>query len=303
MIYGVDIGGTKIELVVFDDGLEPVARERVDTPTDDYDVFLSAVTDLIAKADAQYGDGAAVGVGVPGLVDEQGNSFSANVPCAIGKPVGHDLAARIGRPVVAENDCRLFALSEATGGAGEGHHSVFGAILGTGAAAGLVVDGRLERGRRGAAGEYGHLPISARQQQLHDLIVLDCACGLPGCAEAYIGGPGLLAMARYFGVEADGTQAVVAAWREGQFNAKRTYDAFLDILGASLANVVKLIDPDIIVMGGGLSQIPEVIADLPEAISRHMFAGFGAPPIVAARFGDSSGVRGAALLAREAQRS
>lgn len=303
MIYGVDIGGTKVELVVFDDGLEPIARERIDTPTDDYDAFLSAVANLIGKADSVHGSSSAVGIGVPGLVNEHGNSFSANVPCAMGKPVAKDLAARIGRPVVAENDCRLFALSEATGGAGAGYHTVFGAILGTGAAAGLVIDGKLERGRRGAAGEYGHLPISARQQQLHDLIVLDCACGLPGCAEAYIGGPGLLAMARYFGVEAMGTQAVVAAWRDKQFNAVRTYDAFLDILGASLANVVKLVDPDIIVMGGGLSQIPEVIADLPEAISRHMFTGFGSPPIVAARFGDSSGVRGAALLAQEALQS
>lgn len=299
MIYGIDIGGTKIELVVFDDALAPQARERVPTPTGDYDAFLGAVAQLVAQADADHGADAPIGVGIPGLVDAEGLSFCANVPCAIGKPVARDLSDRIGRAVVAENDCRLFALSEANGGAGAGYRSVFGAILGTGAAAGLVVEGRLERGRRGAAGEYGHLPLSSTLQHEHDLMMVDCACGLRACAEAYIGGPGLLAMARYFGVTADDTQGVIRSWRDGERAGTRTYAGFLDILGASLANVVKLVDPDVIVMGGGLSQIPEVMADLPDAITRHMFTGFGAPPVVLAQFGDSSGVRGAALLARE----
>ena len=299
MIYGVDIGGSKIELVVFDAALNPIARERVATPTDDYEQFLDTVNDLVTHADAAHGGSAAVGVGVPGLVDQNGYSFCANIPCAIGKPVARDLSTRIGRPVIAENDCRLFALSEATGGAGAGYHSVFGAILGTGAAAGLVINGQLERGRRGAAGEYGHLPLSASLQHEHDLILRDCTCGLPACAEAYIGGPGLLVLARDFGVQAANTQEVVKAWRKGELAGTRTYAAFLDILGASLANVVKLIDPDVIVMGGGLSQIPEVIADLPAAITRHMFSGFDSPPVVVAQFGDSSGVRGAALLAMD----
>ena len=299
MIYGVDIGGTKIELVVFDDALTPQSRERLPTPTGDYDAFLGAVADLVARADAEHGVAAPIGVGIPGLVDAEGLSFCANIPCAIGKPVASDLSTRIGRTVVAENDCRLFALSEAHGGAGAGYRTVFGAILGTGAAAGLVVDGRLERGRRGAAGEYGHLPLPATLQHGHDLRLRDCACGLPACAEGYVGGPGLLAMAREYGVEGNDTQAVVEAWRSGTRAGTRTYEAFIDILGASLANVVKLVDPDVIVMGGGLSQIPEVIADLPQAITRHMFSGFGSPPVVLAKFGDSSGIRGAALLARE----
>lgn len=286
-------------MVVFDLALEPLSRERIATPTDDYDAFLGAVAALVAKADAAGGAGAPIGVGIPGLVDERGLSFCANVPCAIGKPVAQDLAERIDRPVVAENDCRLFALSEAIGGAGAGYRSVFGAILGTGAAAGLVLDGRLERGRRGAAGEYGHLPLSAQLQHKHDIPLIDCACGLKACAEAYIGGPGLLRLARHFGVAAEDTREVIAAWRAGDPARQKTFAAFIDILGASLANVVKLVDPDVIVMGGGLSQIPEVIAAVPDAITRHMFRGFGSPPVVTARFGDSSGVRGAALLARE----
>lgn len=302
MIYGIDIGGTKIELVVFDDALEALKLERVATPTGDYQQFIDAVADLVSNADAAFADAASraapIGVGIPGLVDENGLSFSANVPCAIGKPVARDLAARIGRPVVAENDCRLFAMSEAIGGAGNGHHSVFGAILGTGAAAGLVIDGKLERGRRGAAGEYGHLPLSASLQQTHGLALIDCGCGLPACAEAYIGGPGFLRMARHFGVAADCTHDVIQAWRAGDPAGQRSLEALLDILGASLANVVKLVDPDIIVMGGGLSKVPEVIAAIPNAITRHMFTGFGSPLVVEARFGDSSGVRGAAILAR-----
>lgn len=300
MIYGLDIGGSKIELVVFDDSFQPLSRERVPTPTSDYGAFIDTVAELVERADAD-GEGVAaqwpVGVGIPGLVDEDGMAFCANIPCAIGKPVARDLAARIGRPVVTENDCRLFALSEANGGAGEGYGSVFGAILGTGAAAGLVIDGQLQRGRRGAAGEYGHLPVSASLQRLHGLALVDCACGLPGCAETYIGGPGLLALARSFGVEAADTHEVAEAARKGDPAAERTMAAFLDILGAALANVVKILDPDVIVMGGGLSQIPAVMAGLPDAISRHLFRGFAAPPVLAARFGDSSGVRGAALLA------
>lgn len=301
MIHGIDIGGSKIELVAFDDALTPIARERIATPTEDYDEFLDAVATLVAEADRRFGVAAPVGVGVPGLIDEAGRSFCANVPCAIGKPVADDLSRRIGRNVVAENDCRLFALSEARGGAGEGYRSVFGAILGTGAAAGLVIDGHLERGRRGAAGEYGHIPVSAALQREHDLASARCSCGLPDCAEAYVGGPGLLAMARHFGVAASSTRDVVSAWREGRSGGAQTYAAFLDILAASLANVVKLVDPDIIVMGGGLSQIGELIVDLPGAIARHHFRGFGSPPVVIARFGDSSGVRGAALLAGAAR--
>lgn len=300
MIYGVDIGGSKIELVVFDAALAPVERERIATPTQDYQAFLAAVGDLVGRADARFGGGWPIGIGIPGLVDGEGRSFCANVPCATGQTVAPDLAQRLGRTVVAENDCRLFALSEATGGAGDEYRTTFGAILGTGAGAGLVIDGRLERGARGLAGEYGHVALPAVLQQHYDLPIWTCGCGLAGCMEAYIAGPGLLALARHRGIAADGTADVVERWRGGDEVAQQLYRCFLDILGASLATVVKLIDPDVIVMGGGLSRIPEVIADLPAAVAAHLFRGFAPPPIVVARFGDSSGVRGAALLARDA---
>jgi N-acetylglucosamine kinase len=297
MIYGIDIGGTKIEFVVFDDTLEAVERQRLATPAHDYDAFTKVLTRLIEGADARFGQKARVGLGMPGFTDRAGRALCANLPGITGHLVTRDMAERIGRPVAMLNDTRCFALSEARGGAGEGHRVVFGAILGTGAAGGLVIDGQVEDGHRGLAGEYGHLPLPAALQQTYALPILRCGCGLPGCFEAYVAGKGLIDLARHFGSDAADSRALVTAWRAGDRAAVATHDAFLDLLGASFANIVKLCDPDIIVMGGGLSLIEEVCAGLPAAISGHLFPGLSSPPVARAKFGDSSGVRGAAILA------
>jgi N-acetylglucosamine kinase len=299
MIYGVDIGGTKIEFVAFTDDLEPVERHRVQTPADDYSRFLDVVAGLIGQADDRFGEGPPVGLGVPGLVDADGRAMCANLPGVSGHRVGEDVADRIGRRVASMNDTRCFALSEAVGGAGDGYRVVFGAILGTGAAGGLVIDGRVEDGHRGLAGEYGHLPLAAFLARKYDLPIRRCGCGLPGCIEAYAAGDGLAALARHFGARVADAPALVAAWRAGDPAAMATRDASIDILGSAFANIVKLCDPDAIVMGGGLSLIPEVIDRLPMAIQDHLFGSFAAPPVFAARFGDASGVRGAAIIARE----
>ena len=235
---------------------------------------------------------------MPGLVDREGRALCANLPGVTGHHVACDMAARIGRRVAMLNDTRAFALSEAVGGAGEGHRVVFGAILGTGAAGGLVIDGRIEDGHRGLAGEYGHLPLPAALQQRYGLPLLRCGCGLPACLEAYVAGEGLIRLARHFGADVADSRALAAAWRGGDAAALATREAFLDLLGAAFANIVKLCDPDVIVLGGGLSLIDEVCAMLPEAIASHLFAGLAAPPVLRARFGDSSGVRGAAILAQ-----
>jgi N-acetylglucosamine kinase len=298
MIYGLDIGGTKIEFVVFDDALDPLEKRRVDTPAHDYARFLDAIVGLIAEADHRLGTTPRVGLGLPGLVGQDGRAFCANLPDVTGRHVAADVATRIGRVVASGNDTRCFALSEAIGGAGDGRRIVFGAILGTGAAGGLVIDGKLEQGGRGIAAEYGHLPLPATIQREFDLPFHACGCGLEGCFEAYIGGPGLLALAQQFGAVATDTRALAEAWQAQDAAALRTRDAFLAITGAALANVVKLCDPDILVMGGGLSLIPDVIDLLPMAIERHLFTGFSAPPVVPAHFGDASGVRGAAIMAR-----
>jgi N-acetylglucosamine kinase len=298
MIYGIDIGGTKIEFVVFDDALGPVDRLRVDTPAHDYAAFTDVMVGLIRDADARFGQTPRVGLGVPGLVDAEGRAVCANLPGVTGRWVARDMAARIGRPVAMLNDTRCFALSEAVGGAGDGYRVVFGAILGTGAAGGLVIAGRVEDGLRGLAGEYGHLPLPAALQHRYKLPIRTCGCGLPGCLEAYVAGEGLIALARHFGSDAPDSRALAAAWRGGDARALATRDAFLDILGAAFANIVKLCDPDVFVLGGGLSLIDEVCAGLPEAIASHLFGGFSSPPVLRAAFGDASGVRGAAILAQ-----
>jgi N-acetylglucosamine kinase len=299
VIYGVDIGGTKIEFVVFDDALEPLDRRRVNTPAQDYDAFLAVLAGLIEEADVRFAAMPLVGLGIPGLVDAEGRAVCANLPGVSGHVVGQDVAARIGRPVATLNDTRCFALSEAVGGAGAGYRVVFGAILGTGAAGGLVIDGRIEDGHRGLAGEYGHLPLSAELQQRYGLPIRRCGCGLFGCLEAYIAGDGLLALAQHFGVTAISPAALAAAWQAGDPAAGRARDAFLDLLGSAFANVTKLCDPDAIVMGGGLSLIPDVVRLLPQAIAAHLsFGGFAPPHVLAPRFGDASGVRGAAIIAR-----
>lgn len=303
MIYGIDIGGTKIELVAFDADLAVVDRRRVATPTQDYERFLDTIVALVEEADARFRMQPPVGLGIPGLVDRMGRSFCANVPGAMGRQIAPDLASRLGRPISAENDCRCFALSEARGGAGAGHRIVFGAILGTGAGGGLVLDGRLERGRQGIAGEYGHLPLPAGLQQAYGLPRRMCGCGLPGCVEAYVAGPGLVALGRHFGIDAPEPAALVAAWRAGEPAAVRTRDCLLDILGSTFASMVKLYDPDIFVLGGGLSLIDEIVEMLPAAIGSHLFPGFPPPPVARARFGDSSGVRGAAILAQNGSRA
>ena len=301
MIYGIDIGGTKIEFVAFDDALNSLEQSRVDTPAHDYHRFVEVIADLVENADTRFGERARVGLGTPGLVDVDGRALCSNLPGVSGHHVAADISLRIGRPVAALNDTRCFALSEAVGGAGEGYRVVFGAILGTGAAGGLVIDGRVEDGHRGLAGEYGHLPLSAALQQKYDLPLETCGCGLPGCIEAYAAGDGLLKLARHFGANHQNSRALMLAWRSGDEAAVSARDAFLNILGSAFANVTKLCDPDVIVMGGGLSLIDEVIDRLPGEIAAHLFNDFAPPQVLRARFGDSSGVRGAAILARDLQ--
>ncbi len=299
MIYGIDIGGTKIELVAFDDDMESTHRERAATPTDDYDAFIDAIAGLVERADERFGTAGRVGLGIPGLIDRAHRSFSSNVPCINGRTIAPDVADRLHRAVIAENDCRCFALSEATGGAGADCRVVLGAILGTGAASGLVSQGVLLKGRYSIAGEYGHVPLPASLQQAYRLPILQCACGLPACVECYISGPGMLRLAAFFGATASTPQALAEAWRAGDPSALRVRDCFFDILGSTFATMVKLYDPDVIVMGGGLSLIDEVVTMLPDAMTAHLFPGFSSPPVVAAKYGDSSGVRGAALLVRD----
>ncbi|MCC7634423.1 ROK family protein [Stenotrophomonas rhizophila] len=298
--YGIDVGGTKIELVAYDSELRERHRQRVTTPTQAYDTFLQALTGLVRSADLALDTaGSAVGIGLPGVRDRSGRQLSANVPCLTGQRVGDDLQALLQRPLQFGNDLQCFALSEAHQGAGAGYPSMFGAILGTGAGGGFCVGGRLVAGANGIAGEWGHWSIPATLLQRHALPVLACACGLRGCLERYVSGNGLALIHEGRGGHALDATAVVALAQAGDAVAQQALAVHRDLLGYSLASLILALDPHVIVLGGGLSKLEQLYRDLPDAIAPYLFDGMVVPPILPPRFGDAGGARGAALLARQ----
>ncbi|WP_242111821.1 ROK family protein [Luteimonas aquatica] len=299
--YGVDIGGTKIELVACDATMAVRYRRRIDTPQHSYEAFLDGVVALVQTADAELGAACdAVGMGLPGIRDRaSGRQVSSNVPALTGRRVGEDLRARLRRPLYLGNDCQCFALSEAYGGAAAGYPSMFGATIGTGAGGGFCVDGRLIAGGNGIAGEWGHWTVSAALLAQHQLPLLDCACGLRGCVERYVSGGGLARIHRQLGGEELDAIALDARAAQGDARAMRALEIHHDLLGHSLAALVLALDPHVIVLGGGLSKSEALFRAMPAAVARHLFEGVHVPPILPPAFGDAGGARGAALLARQ----
>lgn len=303
LFLGFDIGGTKIEVAACDDRMQVVHRQRLATPGEDFEAFVSAVQTLVHAAEARLGrfaDG--IGLGLPGIIDAaSGRQLSTNVPALNGRQVARELAERLDRPVQVGNDCQCFALSEAQGGAAEGLPSMFGAVLGTGAGGGFCVAGRLVSGRNGIAGEWGHWPVPAAQLQRHGLPLLACPCGLQGCLERYVSGTGLATLYRLRQPDARAldAEAVQARAAQGDTAAIEAIAIHLDLLAQGLAGLVLALDPHAIVLGGGLSKLARLYAELPGAMARHLFAGLPVPPVLPPRFGDAGGARGAALLARQ----
>ena len=298
-MYGVDVGGTKAEFAVFDDDLNRARTRRMATPTRDYDTFLHAIRTVVTDADEHFGAVDSIGVGVPGIVDRRGRSFAVNVPCLNGRNVETDLSRTLRRTVSVVNDGRAFALSEAHGGAARGHRRVIGAILGTGAFGGYCIDGRLQAGRDGAAGEWGHLPIAATVRERHGLPLYVCGCGSVGCMECYVSGPGLSRIHEHLGGPRRSAREVVARMRAGEATCARAFDIWIDCVASCFAQLVLHINPDIIVVGGGLSRVGELFERLPAVLSDYLFGSIEPPDIVPARFGDASGVRGAAIIAAQ----
>ena len=298
--HGIDIGGTKIELASYDAGLREMHRERIATPGEDITAFTEAVCALVWRADAALGAEAPVGIGLPGVTDGiSGRQLSSNVPALNGREVRAMLQDALARPVVTGNDCQCFALSEADGGAADGLSTMFGVILGTGAGAGYCVDGSLLRGRNGIAGEWGHWPLPATLAARYGLDLIPCPCGRTACLERYVSGPGMQRLHRHLGGDGAEPFAIAARANAGDEIARRTLEVHLDLLAHGLACVVLGLDPHAIVLGGGLSKLPHLYRDLPEALRRHLFAGAHPPPVLPPRFGDAGGVRGAALLIRQ----
>jgi N-acetylglucosamine kinase len=298
-VCGIDVGGSKIELAVYaHDGTVSHLR-RIATPCDDYQAFLHAIRDLIAEAENAVGALDGIGVGLPGIAErETGARISSNVAAINGRAVASDLRNLLQRDIAIGNDCQLFALSEANGGSGAGVHSVYGAIVGTGVGAGLCIDGKLIASFNTIAGEWGHLALPARLQQQYALPLFQCGCGLRGCLERYASGSAIGALYSHFtGIPLE-TPEIVRRMREGEQAASDVFAMVVDALGYGLASVVLVVDPHVIVLGGGLSQLNELYERLPAAVQRHLFASVRVPPILPPTFGDAGGTRGAALLAR-----
>ncbi|GGC00526.1 ROK family protein [Pseudoduganella buxea] len=298
--HGIDIGGTKIELVSYDGAFAEVFRERIATPAIDFAAFVDAIVALVSRGDAALGGSAPVGIGLPGVIDQAtGRQVSSNVPALNGREVATTLRQALGRPVAIGNDCQCFALSEARGGAAAGLPSMFGAIVGTGAGGGYCADGRLQRGFNGIAGEWGHWTIPASLQARYGLPLFACPCGKAGCLERYVSGPGMSVLHGHFGGAGAEPLAIVARGATGDEAATRALAAHVDLLGHALAGVVLACDPHAIVLGGGLSNLAHLYQQLPAAVQRHLFRGVRVPPILPPRFGAAGGARGAALLARQ----
>ena len=297
--YGIDIGGTKIELVACNPSMQVLWRKRIATPQGDYEDFLQAMVELVSAADAALDQPAhPIGIALPGVRDRRsGRQLSANVPALTGQCVAQDLQARLKRPLRFGNDLQCFALSEAHGGAADGYPSMFGAILGTGAGGGYCLRGKLVTGFNGLAGEWGHWSVPANLLQRHGLPLLDCGCGLRGCVERYVSGSGVAMIERHLGGTATNASGVIALAENGDARARQALEIHRDLLGHSLAALVLALDPHVIVLGGGLSQYTPLYEQLPAAIAAHLFNGVEVPPIVPPRFGDAGGARGAALLA------
>jgi fructokinase len=291
---GIDLGGSKIAGVALDPAGRAVAEQRILAPRDDYTATLRAIGDIIARLEQEAGGQGSVGVGMPGSIAASGLVQNANSTWLNGRPFARDLEAHLGRPVRLANDANCFALSEAVDGAGEGAPSVFGVILGTGCGGGLVFDGRLIDGPRGIGGEWGHNPLPWAAPEEHP--GPRCWCGRNGCMEVWVSGPALEAdHARIAGAVLS-CEEIAARAQAGEPAAKVTLERHAGRLARGLAHVVNIFDPHVIVLGGGLSKLAHLYAVLPARIAAHVFAEQGDVAVRPPKWGDASGVRGAAWL-------
>ena len=292
---GIDLGGSKIEGILMGPGATELARYRVATPRNDYSDTIAAIVELAAKLRQGFTAEAKIGIGVPGSVSPRtGLIQNANSTWLIGRRLDRDLADALGGPVRVANDANCFALSEATDGAAENTHIVFGVILGTGCGGGIVVDGKLLDGPRGIAGEWGHNPLPWATPAEYP--GPRCWCGRKGCLETWVSGPGMAADHAKTTGEPLAANEIAARAELGNEDARATLSRHADRLARGLANVVNIIDPDVIVLGGGLSQLSYLYEQLPKLMSSHIFAERASIVIKAPKWGDASGVRGAARL-------
>ncbi|WP_413737343.1 fructokinase [Sodalis sp. RH21] len=300
MYIGIDLGGTKVEVIALDPAGRELYRYRVPTPRDDYDQTLIAIRDLILRAEQAVGRQGSIGIGIPGTISQQtGKIKNANSVWLNGRSFKQDLGALLQRPFEVANDANCLAISEATDGAGAGVELVFAVIIGTGCGGGLAINTRVYPGHNGIAGEWGHnpLPWPDETERVYQREV-PCYCGKTGCNETFISGTGFAtAYRRLSGLSLKGEDIMRLA-DAGDPYAEQALRQYEIRLAKALAGVIHIIDPGVIVLGGGMSNVDRLYAALPELLPQWVFGGECDTPIVKARHGDSSGVRGAAWLPR-----
>ena len=297
MRIGIDLGGTKIEILALSDDGGELLRRRIVAPQGDYHATLDALTGLLADAERQLGGSAhaGIGIGIPGTISKAtGLVKNANSTWLNGHPLERDLAARIGRRVHLANDANCFALSEAGDDAGAGAHTVFGVILGTGVGAGIVTDGKILTGANGIAGEWGHNPLPWPDAATPEKS--PCYCGKSGCIETYLSGNGLVRIYGLIGPPGQNAEAIAALAESGDAAATDAIETYASLLARALAHVINVLDPDVIVLGGGLSNIKSLYRLVPELWGEWVFSDRVDTRLVTNKHGDSSGVRGAAWL-------
>lgn len=295
MLIGVDLGGTKTEVIALDEGGAVVFRQRCPTPASEYASILDTIAALITRAEQSAGRVDHVGIAMPGSTSPStGLTRNSNTVVLNGKPFGKDLAARLQKEVRIENDANCFTLSEAQDGAAAHARVVFGVILGTGVGGGLVVNKQLVSGRNLVAGEWGHNPLPWPQPR--DPPKMPCYCGKSGCIETYLSGVGLMRLHESLSHSSATPAEIARAAASGGPTAKLTMDAYMDALARALATVINVVDPDAIVLGGGLSNIDALYEEVAPRLCQYVFSDHVTTPVLRASHGDSSGVRGAAWL-------
>jgi fructokinase len=295
MHIGIDLGGTKIEAIALDEGGHTLASKRIPTPQGDYAATIGAIVDLVTGIERELERIGSVGVGIPGAISPAtGLVKNANSTCLIGNPLQQHLAQALAREVRVANDANCFAISEATDGAVHGAETVFGVIVGTGTGGAVVVAGHLLTGPNAIAGEWGHNPLPWPRQE--ELPGAPCYCGKHGCIETWLSGPGFArCYAQATGKMASAEEIVTFALH-GEREAEQLLQDYEDRMARALASVINVLDPDVIVLGGGMSNIERLYRNVPKLWGEYVFSDQVVTRLVPPLHGDSSGVRGAAWL-------
>ncbi len=295
MRLGIDLGGTKIETIALDDSGTECYRRRIDSPQHDYAATLSAITQLVADAEAELRTTTTIGIGIPGTISPAtGLVKNANSTWLIGKPLQDDLQQYLQREVRIANDANCFTVSEATDGAAAGAHVVFGVIIGTGTGGGICVNGRPLIGTNAISGEWGHNPLPWPQE--NELPGESCYCGLHGCIETFLSGPAMARDHLRHTAQRLSAKQIVALAEQHNDAALHTLARYQDRLARGLASIINVLDPDVIVLGGGLSNIAPLYENVPRLWLPYVFSDHITTRLVAPMHGDASGVRGAAWL-------